>query len=168
MMSDNTSRGYLLAAYAAAKHSPDPSTQNGAVLVPSKYDEHAPFIIGYNKFPNGVAVEPNRLVKPIKYSFMEHAERYVIYRAACMGVSTCGATLYVPWFACVDCARAIIISGISKVVGHKQAMERDSCFWRESINTAMDMLHEAKIDIELYDGQLGCDEVLFSGKMWQP
>jgi dCMP deaminase len=52
---------------------------------------------------------------------MEHAERDAIYKAAFVGMQTEGATLYVPWFACADCARAIIAAGITRVVGNSLA-----------------------------------------------
>ena len=41
-----------------------------------------------------------------------HAEAAAIYKAAYLGVSTRGATMYSPWSACIKCAHAIIAAGI--------------------------------------------------------
>ena len=40
---------------------------------------------GYNRFPPAVWISPERLARPAKYAFTEHAERIAIYEAARMG-----------------------------------------------------------------------------------
>ncbi len=72
---------------------------------------------GYNGFPREVDdnVE-ERHERPAKYAWTEHAERNAIYNAARMGTALKGCTMYVPWYPCMDCARAIIQSGISWLV----------------------------------------------------
>jgi hypothetical protein len=47
---------------------------------------------------------------------------FLVDGAAGRGVSTHGATLYGPWFACRECARATIFGGIKEVVGHAERM----------------------------------------------
>ena len=135
----------------AADNSHDPSTQNGAVLVSGRR-----LIYAANRFPTGVAVTGGRLERPTKYSFMEHAERGVIYAAAAAGVPTAGSTLYCPWFACADCARAIICAGIAEVVGLSLPMDDEaSKRWAESVATGLLMLTEAGVGQRWLECDLG-------------
>ena len=156
---------YLRLAYcAAAAGSDDPSTHNGAVLVlPTGFS-----FSGSNHFPRGVIKSADRLERPKKYAYMEHAERDVILKAALAGGMTKGATLYVPWYACADCARAIIGAGISRVVGHKQMFDKTPERWRASIADGYAMLDEAGVIREQYDGSVGGVRVLFDGEWWTP
>lgn len=163
-------RQFLLIAYQDARNSPDPSTQNAALLV----DEHLPLdphiiCAGINEFPRGVEYKPERWERPLKYKIIEHAERNAVYSAARNGLSTQGLTMVSPWAACCDCSRAIIQAGIKKLVTHKQADDMSPAFWREEIDIAHQMLSEAGVEIIFYDGIVGCDfEVLHSGKKWKP
>ena len=99
--------------------SSDLNTQNGAIIV----NNGEIISMGANSIPLNVKIDDNRLKRPDKYNYIEHAERNAIYNAAKQGKSTYGATMYCPWFACTDCARAIIQSGIKKVVGHKHFVD---------------------------------------------
>jgi deoxycytidylate deaminase len=159
---------YLLMAYQYARtHSDDISTHNGAVLVDE--DRGVVLMLGANRLPRGVRNTPDRHERPKKYAFMEHAERNVILACARRGIKTEGTTLYVPWFSCADCARAIIGAGIRKVVGHKQMFDKTPERWRESIADGNAMLDEAGIIREYYDGVVGCEfPVLFDGAFWHP
>src|SRR4051812_27458885 len=95
-------RAYLQLAYEAAAKSPDPSNQNGAVLVAANTGQRC---IDYNRFPTDFPFDPTHLSdRDKKIRYIEHAERTVIYQAASLGVMTHGATLYCPWFACMECA----------------------------------------------------------------
>jgi dCMP deaminase len=72
---------------------------------------------GWNGFPRGVDDDVDeRHERPAKYLWTEHAERNAIYNAAAIGAATAGCTMYLPWYPCTGCARAIIQSGISEVV----------------------------------------------------
>lgn len=72
---------------------------------------------GYNGFPRGfIDHDKEKWVKPEKYFWVEHAERNAIYNAARMGTSLLDCDIYVSHFPCVDCARAIIQSGITRVI----------------------------------------------------
>jgi dCMP deaminase len=163
---DLTDRNFLVAAYMMAGASPDPSTQNGSILV----DEDGIIIgKGCNTFPHWRNEKPERLVSPLKYSFVEHAERSAIYYAAKSGGYCRNATLYCPWFACTDCARAIICAGIKRVVGHQRMMDKTPERWKESISNAMAMLEEAGITMVLIQGDLPeAPRIRFNGEEWQP
>lgn len=149
----------------AARCSDDPKTQNGAVLV-GRYG--GVLAESANVFPEGVRVEDTRLVSPAKYSYMVHAECGVIYAAARFGLRIKGSTLYVPWFACTDCAKAIIQSGIVSVVGHRQCLDKTPERWRETIAQADAMLDEAGVKRRYVDGDIQADEVKFNGEVWSP
>lgn len=130
-----------LAFQAAAEHSDDPHTQNGAVLAPQ-----SGFVsVSANHVPAGVAVTASRLERPRKYGFVEHAERSAIYAAARCGTKTEGATLYCCWFACRDCARAIICAGVREVVGHVLPRALTPGRWEDEVIAGEAMLREAGV-----------------------
>lgn len=148
-----------LAYQIAAEESDDPSTQNGAILV----NQDGCVLAGAaNMFPYGVNKTPERLQKPLKLAFMEHAERNVILWAARRGLGTAGLTMYCPWFACADCARAIVLAGIYEVVGHDFPLHYSRPEWQESINRGNEILDEGGVKHRLVSGEVGV-EILFNG-----
>lgn len=151
-----------LAYEYAKKYSTDPSTQNGAVLINA---ENEPLVFGANHFPSNVRETKERWERPLKYSFVEHAERNVIYSAAKKGIKTDGLTMYCPWFACADCARAIIQAGIVEVVGHKFEGCEGNATWQDTISKAYEMLNEAGIKYRLYEGTIGVNNIRFNGSL---
>lgn len=146
-------------------NSDDPSTKNGAILL-NRFGQ----IIGsgVNCFPRDVLLHADRLQRPTKYAFMEHAERNAIFAAARQGESTDGGTLYCPWYACSDCARAIIQAGIVRVIGHKQMFDRTPEHWKESIAFGNEMFREAGVEALQYDGLIGECTGLINGETWNP
>ena len=156
--------------YAAA-NSNDPRTQNGAVIVTWGAGGHNPgephFALAANRFPEGlrasIQVTDARLDPATKLTYMEHAERGAIYAAARDRLSTYGATMYCPWFACVDCARAIICSGIARVVGLKKPRLLTPERWRATIEQADALLAEAHVQVDLLEDEIGV-EILFNGE----
>jgi dCMP deaminase len=143
----------------AAMSSQDGRTQNGAVLVTKTRA-----IYGVNSFPAGVTATDERRAAPEKYLFIEHAERAAIYRAAALGVSTAGASLYCPWFACCDCARAIIMAGVGEVVGLVSLRNATPERWQENIKLAEKMLAEAGVGQRLLAVELG-EWLRFDGEL---
>ncbi|HUS53849.1 MAG TPA: deaminase [Thermohalobaculum sp.] len=74
---------------------------------------------GFNGLPRGVkANDDSRFDRKSgeKFFWFEHAERNAIYNAARIGTAVGGCSIYVNRFPCADCARAIIQSGIGKVL----------------------------------------------------
>lgn len=150
-----------LACQFAAETSDDLRTQNGAVLA-MKDGEPIDYLIGANRLPSHIH-GGGRLFAPAKYLFIEHAEREVIYTAARLGVQTDGATLYCPWFACCDCARAIIGAGIKEVVGLAILDVLTPERWRANVQTALQMLIEARIGTRWVADRVGA-KILFDDK----
>lgn len=114
-------------AQTASQASPDPSRKTGCVIV-FKNGE----ICGYNSFPAGVAITPGRLERPAKYTYMEHAERNAIYIAARKGWPLLGAAIYVAWYPCADCARAIVQSGIARMFAHEPDWSEECYGFRDA------------------------------------
>lgn len=153
-------------AYDMATYSPDPSTQNGAVLC-REDGSMVSCTLACNEFPGGVEYLPERWERPLKYALVEHAERNAIFQAARNGVATRYLTLVCPWAACADCARAIIQAGIVRLV--RRGNNETNLRWDESIAVADRMLNEAGIDLcDLHDSFPNCDPILRDGKMFQP
>lgn len=127
--------------------SKDRSTRVGAVIVGL---DHEILSTGYNGFPRGVddAVD-SRHDRPIKYFYTEHAERNAIFNAARHGTSLKGSTIYLNFslYPCPDCARAIIQSGITKVVGVKgKTFTGKGDHWKESFKISKEMFDEAGVE----------------------
>lgn len=157
----------LAHCYKRALQSPDPSTQNAAVIV----DDTGPYMstLSHNEFPHGVEYTGERWQRPLKYSFIEHAERNSVYLAAKRGLMIDGKAMVSPWAACTDCARAIIQSGLVALITHQQAHDLSPQFWLDSIKPAMAMFDEAGVEVIFYDGRVrGAEPLLHSGTLWTP
>lgn len=156
---------YLKVAYGWATLSSDPSTQNGAILVDASGEIR---VKAFNGFPRQVEHKDERWERPTKYSYVEHAERNAIYQAAYLGIPTKGLTMYCPWYACTDCARAIIQTGIRRVVGHNHPSHDGGGRWKESIEIANTMFREAGVLCEYLDGTIGDVAIRLNGTIVYP
>lgn len=165
-------RDFLRRAYIHARdHSPDPSTQCGAVLLPKGGFDLVTF--GTNCFPQGIDCTPEMLAnRETKYFRVQHAERDCILKAALNGFATHEATLYCPWFSCAECAKAIICAGIKRVVGHRSIFEKTPERWMATIREADKMLDEAGVKRVYLEGSLFHGDpdyaILFNGERWIP
>jgi dCMP deaminase len=140
---------FLQLAIHISEWSKDTSTKVGCVIVGST---HEIISTGYNGMCRGVNDNiPCRYERPAKYMWFEHAERNAIFNAARIGVSVNGTTLYCATSLlgppCVDCTRAIIQSGITRVVCCEGST--DSFLWKprwkESFEVSVEMLNECGI-----------------------
>ena len=126
--------------------SEDRDFQVGCVIVGPGHEIRA---TGYNGLPRGVSdSDDRRFDRPSgeKFHWFEHAERNAIYNAARHGAELAGCTLYVNRFPCADCARAIIQSGISRVVC--PPIPKNDGALDYSFQVSAQMLREAKITVE--------------------
>jgi dCMP deaminase len=140
-------RRFLELARMFGSWSKDRSAGTGAVIVgPDRLLRAS----GYNGFVRGIDDEvPERHQRPAKYSWTEHAERNAIYNAAKLGIPLDGCTIYVNWFPCIDCARATVQSGLTRLVGLQPDLSDER--WGSEFKFASDMLQESGIEIALYD-----------------
>ena len=96
--------------------SKDPNTQVGACIVSP---DRKIVGVGYNGFPKGCSDDDLPWEREgnwidTKYPYVCHAELNAILNSSITSLK--GSTLYVALFPCNECAKAIIQTGISKVV----------------------------------------------------
>src|SRR6185436_107542 len=110
---------FLRMALQMASWSKDPSTKVGCVIAGVDHEIRS---TGYNGMCRGINDNvPERNIRPAKYMWYEHSERNAICNAARVGIPLNGCTMYLTSIPtkfppCCDCARAIIQSGIIRVV----------------------------------------------------
>ena len=117
MFSEKWHYRFMEVARLIATWSKDPNTKTGAIVVGPDREIRA---TGYNGLVRGVNDDiPERMERPTKYDFFEHAERNAVYNACLTGTSLKGCVLYATHPPCTDCARAIIQAGIKMVVTNR-------------------------------------------------
>ena len=126
----------------------DKDTRVGCIVVGPERNIQ---IKGHNALPYGIAADPpERLGRPDKYTFIEHAERNAIYAAARRGISLEDCSMYVELMPCVDCARGIIQAGLWEVVVSKDRMQGYSnSAYREQHAIAGALLKEAGVHLRM-------------------
>ena len=102
-------------AHLSALRSKDPSTQVGACIVS---EDKKVVGIGYNGFPRGCSDDEFPWERDggfidTKYAYVVHAELNAILNS---NQDLRGCTVYVSLFPCNECAKAIIQSGITRIV----------------------------------------------------
>ena len=154
----NWDRYFIKMCYLISEKSKDPSTKVGAVIV---YPDNGICSTGFNGFPRGVIDDRDRGLsedeiklryeRPLKYRFIEHAERNAIYNAARHGHSTEHCRLYVPFLPCAECAKGIVQAGITEVVIDPE-FEVDPELakrWEDEHKVTKKMFEEAGITLRL-------------------
>jgi dCMP deaminase len=124
--------------------SKDPDVQVGCVIVGPDREVRS---VGYNGLPRGVNDEiEERLTRPGKDDWFEHAERNAIFNSSRMGVALLGCTAYVNGvhgFPCGPCARAFVQCGIKRLVGLPPDMSNEK--YAKSYSNTMKMFQEAGV-----------------------
>ena len=139
---------YMAMAKLISKRSKDPNTQVGAIIV-SKDDRI--LSVGYNGFPNGCSddefpwARSAKCEYDTKYPYVVHAELNAILNFRGDNKAFEGSTLYVTLFPCHECAKAIIQSGITRLV-YLDNKYQDTEDFKESLR----MLKAASIMIDPY------------------
>lgn len=128
-------------AHLSAKRSKDPSTQVGACIID---EDNKVVSIGYNGMPRGCndsdyPWERNGGFLDTKYAFVVHAELNAILNSP-RSLKNCN--LYVSLFPCNECAKAIIQSGIKKVI-----YESDKYNGTEGNIASKKMLNDAGVEL---------------------
>jgi len=137
---------FMNIVYLVASKSKDQSTHVGAVIVGPDREIRS---TGYNSFARGINDDlPERQERPEKYFWFEHAERNAIYNAARMGLSTKDCIMYTNGVPCMDCARAIVQSGIRAVVVDQGWEEGKVDPWAEHVMRSMRLFEEAGVMVD--------------------
>ncbi|MDO4702283.1 MAG: dCMP deaminase family protein [Erysipelotrichaceae bacterium] len=132
-------------AQLSALRSKDPSTQVGACIVDNC---NKVVSIGYNGFPIGCSDDIFPWDKQgnmidTKYAYVVHAELNAILNS---NADLRNTTIYVTLFPCNECAKAIIQSGIKKVV-----YQSDKYADSDIVIASKKMLQAANIQLVQFD-----------------
>lgn len=140
-MTKTWSEYFLEMAHLVASKSKDPNTKVGCVVIT---EDKVVAATGYNGLPRGVEDRPERMERPAKYLWTNHAEENAVAQAARVGAKLKGGTAYVTHMPCSRCARTLIQAGIIKVVidGGSTSMPM------EEFDVAMKMFREAGVELQ--------------------
>ena len=127
-------------AHLSSKRSKDPSTQVGCCIVDTN---NKVVSIGYNGFPTGCNDDAFPWDREgdfcnTKYPYVVHAELNAILNSR-LNLNNC--IIYVSLFPCNECAKAIIQSGIKKIV-----YESDKYADTEAVKASKKMLIAANVE----------------------
>lgn len=134
---------FMAIANLVKSRSKDPCTQVGACIV----RDNKILSTGYNGFPCGLSDEKypwgknNPDETDNKYFYVVHAELNAILNS---NNNIKGSTIFVTKFPCNECAKAIIQSGISKVIYQDPKLDLED----NKVKAVFSMLHDAGITIE--------------------
>lgn len=128
-------------AHLSALRSKDPNTQVGACIIDQ---DNKVVSIGYNGMPRGCNDSDMPWARDggfldTKYAYVVHAELNAILNAS-RPVKDC--TIYVSLFPCNECAKAIIQSGIKKII-----YESDKYDGADNNVASKRMLNEAGVEL---------------------
>lgn len=121
-------------------------TKVGAVIVDPDNEIR---VVGFSGFPRGVdrAIDERYSGEAGENKYwICHAEQNAIHSAARYGLPLKGCRMYSSMFPCADCARAIIQSGIIKVISPPP--NADDAKWDAHFQRSALMLTEAGIAIQ--------------------
>ncbi|MCK9458416.1 MAG: deaminase [Proteobacteria bacterium] len=179
-MNEENIKKHLARCYELAAGSPDRSNQNGAIIVgnitiigkdyaDTPLDDRWEILSeGRNEFPSQITVTEDMITdREKKLFYIEHAERNALFSLA-RRRSTEGLTMICQWLACSDCARAIALMGIKKVIGHKERMDMTPDRWKASVDAGLQLLRDCGVELEFYSGKIGCNPILVNGELWYP
>lgn len=132
----------------APSRSADPRTQTTAVLFS---DDGEVLLTAFNAPVATGLLERDaaRLVSPEKYFWIEHSERALFQEAAKKGLSTDGKSVACSLFPCVDCARAIVGTGIKTLV--TPTPDFSDARWGAEFRRALETLDAGGVEVVLID-----------------
>jgi dCMP deaminase len=114
---------YMKMAYAMAELSPDENTKVGAIMLSP---EGRIISSSFNGFLRGAPDDELPADREStckhgngKYTYMQHAERNMIYNCAYEGIQAKGSTIICTLSPCVDCLRACFQAGVDMVIFDK-------------------------------------------------
>ncbi len=149
MSSTHWDSRWMALAQLVATWSKDRGRKVGAVIVGPDNEVRS---TGFNGIPRGVdddVEERHDAASGEKYLWVSHAERNAIYNAALLGVSTKGCTIYVPWYPCIDCAKAIVQAGIGRIVCFEPDLSDSN--WGKDFEKSLIILGEGNVVTKLVE-----------------
>ena len=149
MASTHWDSRWMALAQLIATWSKDRGRKVGAVIVGPDNEVRS---TGFNGIPRGVnddVEERHDAASGEKYLWVSHAERNAIYNAALLGVSTKGCTIYVPWYPCIECAKAIVQAGIGRIVCFEPDLADSN--WGRDFEKSLIILGEGNVVTKLVE-----------------
>ena len=149
MASTNWDNRWMALAQLIATWSKDRGRKVGAVIVGPDNEIRS---TGFNGIPRAVnddVEERHDALSGEKYLWVSHAERNAIYNAALLGVSTKGCTIYVPWYPCIECAKAIVQAGIGRIVCFEPDLADSN--WGKDFEKSLIILGEGNVVTKLVE-----------------
>lgn len=142
MQQDRWDAFFLAQARAVAEtFSKDPARKVGAVI----YRDSYPLSFGYNGIIRGY---PDDMVAPTdKLIYTEHAEKNAIFNAARNNINIMGASIACTFHPCHECARAIVQSGIKRVICPPPSDDDMIGKWASSIDAATRMFSICGVEV---------------------
>ena len=159
----------ILAKTYSNMMSDDPDTRVGAVFVDKNLQilsigcNHSPYSLKLNIKSN---MNKNKFIKPMKYDWVEHAERNAIFNALNNGVSLHGSICITTLVPCTECTRAIISSGISHVYTF-MPNTKDSRWAQQFNSTSKLLLDRANIPYEFINITMDDINIVINQKGWE-
>lgn len=148
MKEEKACKYFQLAKHFADNFSKDTSTKVGAIFLAP--ESHQILSMGYNGMPRGFnETIPVRWERPQKYLYVEHAERNAIYNACRHGTPLENSIAVVTMFPCSDCMRALIQSGVKKIVTVSPNLSCDR--WGSHFQASLEMCKECGVDLTFID-----------------
>jgi len=121
--SDDKYETYMKMAYAMAELSPDENTKVGAIMLSPQGRIISSSFNGFLRGAPDHKLPSDRESKCEhgngKYTYMQHAERNMIYNCAYEGIQAKGSTIICTLSPCVDCLRACFQAGVDMVIFDK-------------------------------------------------
>jgi dCMP deaminase len=146
---------YFRQVYCLSLMSNDRSTKIGAVIV---REDNSAVSVGYNMTPTGLNTDIEaRHERPEKYKWFVHAELNAILEAAKYGYAVNGCRIYTQGIPCVDCAKAIVQSGITELHIHGDWEKHANKLWdgwKGRLIDSIEMFNECGIKINYYYGSM--------------
>lgn len=146
---------FMCIANLVSLRSKDPCTKVGACIVKN----NRIISTGYNGFPNGVSdtnypwTKGSDKEEENKYFYVVHAELNAILNAKC---DLKDSIIYVNKFPCNECTKAIIQSGIKKVIYEKDPKEKNP-----HISLLTKIMSESGIEVVEYKNKDNKIEIYF-------
>lgn len=144
MNEEDKLKRFLQLTDRVALNSKDPSTKVGAIFL--NKDETSPRSFGYNGMPRGLDDSNEiRNERPEKYLWYEHAERNAIYNIARESLE--GHIIFSTRFPNMEGARAIVSSGLSKMVIKSFNKDSLSIEEKENYRRVVELFSETNVKI---------------------
>jgi dCMP deaminase len=145
-MNRNSIEGILRLAVDISRMSKDPKRRVGALIVTQ---DGSPVSWGYNGFSRGIKDDLRLQDDALKLTMVVHAEANAVFNAARAGASTKGGIMVCTLFPCVNCANAIIQSGIVELICPDTKLLEPQSKWAAAMDQSKALLEEAGIKLTL-------------------